>query len=435
MNISVNARYLVVLILSALAVLGSTPLLAAPIVVSGIVVNETAHHPASGAAVELLRATDGESTVITQTRTNTEGRFTFAPQEVGEKEILVVRAEWDGFNYVTPAYDGEGRLEGADITVDPQKVRLAVFESTTEIAALDFTVHHLAIESKQGGLKCVERIMVENPTRKTFLGVGEGQASLLINLPEGAKNVEIDPQTTNAKIEKRPDGWAITKPIPPSVYDPQVLVIINYEVDWPSTMPWERKVDLSRKLQYPTKFFFVAREESDNQLEVTSPLLSEDQHAPLNIAGHMETRIINAVGGPMSDKMALNPSDVLEIEVASPVNSLFWGFLGFIVLLCVAIPLALWKRGGPPETTPGKIGEPKEATGVNGGTFVPSSTTDTEVLTESTNSRNLIERIVLLEEEFQRGEISETEFSISRAALKSKLVDQLLQENPQSPQN
>lgn len=434
MKILVNARYLAVLILSALAVQGSTPLLAAPIGVSGIVVNETAHRPASGAAVELLRATDGESTVITQTRTNAEGRFTFAPQEVGEKEILVVRAEWDGFNYVTPAYDGEGRLEEVDIKVDPQKVRLAVFESTTEIVALDFTVHHLAIESKPGGLKCVERIMVENPTRKTFLGVGEGQASLLINLPEGAKNVEIDPQTTNAKIEKRPDGWAVTKPIPPSAYDPQVLVIINYEMDWPSSKPWERKADLSRKLQYPTKFFFVAREESDNQLEVTSPLLSEDQHAPLNIAGQMETRIINAVGGPMSDKMALNPSDVLEIQVASPVNSLFWGFLGFIVMLCVAIPLALWKRGAPSTKTPGKIGEPKETTGVNGGTFVPSST-DTKVLAEGKSSRNLIERIVLLEEEFKSGEISETEYSISRAALKSELVDQLLQENPQSPQN
>lgn len=433
MKILVNARYLVVLLLSVLAVQAAKPLHASPIKVSGIVVNETAHKPAAGAAVELLRATDGESTVVAQTRANAEGRFSFAPQEVGEKEILVARAEWEGFKYVVPAYDGEGRLEEADFEVNPDNVRLAVFESTTGIVELDFTVHHLAIESRPGGLKCVERIMVENPTRKTFLGVGEGQASLLVNLPEGAKNVEIDPQVTNAKIEKRPDGWAITKPIPPSAYDAQVLVIINYDLDWPSSKPWERQVNLSRKVQYPTKFFFVAREESDNQLEVTSPLLTEDQHAPLNIAGQMETRLINAVGGPMSDKMALSPGDELEIEVASPINSLFWGFLGFVVLLCVAIPLALWKRGTPATKTADKIGEPKGDTGVYGGTLAPSPAAESSA--GNRHSQTLIERIVRLDEEFQSGKISETEYSVSRAALKSELVDQLLQEKPQSPQN
>lgn len=407
--------------------------MAAPVRVAGTVVDETNHRPAAGAIVELMRAAEGGSTPIAKTRADAQGRFAFAPQEASPADILVARSNWKGFVYVMPAFDGPGRLAEMDMKVDPAKVRLAVFESTKEIVPLTFTTHHLAIESKAGGLECVERIVVNNPTRKTFLGLGKNSATILLDLPSGAKNVRFDSEVTNGAIEKRPDGWAVVKPIPPNIYDQRVLVVINYEMDWPSSLPWQRRVDFSRKVQYPTNFFFVARTADDKKLEVTAPKLGADQDAPLPINGTMETRIVNAIGNPgMGGQGAAKPvllsGDDLKIQVAAPVNPLFWGFLGFVILLCVAVPLALWKKKTP-EDSFAKIEEPVSPAGVYGGTLQPGQTSvisETHVLDDEA-ARALIERIAHLDEAFQNGEVEHKEYSTSRANWKAELVQQLSQ--------
>jgi hypothetical protein len=417
----------------AAILLASTPALAAPVRVAGIVVDETNHRPAAGAPVELMRATGGESKLIARTRAGANGRFAFPPQEAGAEDILVTRSDFQGYVYVAPAFDGSGKLAQMDIKVDPAKVRLAVFESTKEIVPLSFTTHHLAVESTNGGLKCVERIVVNNPTRKTFLGLGKNNATILLNLPVGAKNVKFATDVTNGAIEKRPDGWAIVKPIPPNIYDQRVLVVINYDMDWPSSLPWQRRMDFSRKLQYPTKFFFVARETDDKKLEVIAPKLSADQEAPLPMNGGMETRIVNAIGNPgmggQSDaKPVLQSGDELKIQIAAPVNPLFWGFSGFIVLLCLAVPLALWQKKTP-NAEINKIEEPRATAGVYGGTLqtgqAPSIAT-AEVLNDGV-ARDLIERIAALDEEFQNGKVGQQEYSATRATWKTELVQQLSQ--------
>lgn len=423
----------------AAVLLASTPSFAAPVRVSGIVVDETNHRPAAGANVELMRAANGESKLIAKTRADKNGRFVFAPQEAGAEDILVARSDWQGFVYVTPAFDGPGKLAEMNMKVDPAKVRLAVFESTNSIVPLSFTTHHLQVESRPGGLKCVERIVVNNPTRKAFLGLGKNNATILLNLPKGAKNVKFDSDVTNGAIEERPDGWAVIKPIPPSVYDQRVLVVINYDMDWPSSLPWQRRIDFSRKLQYPTNFFFVARQTAEKKLEVTAPQLSKDQEAPLPMNGEMETRIVNAIGNPGmggqgATKPALQAGDDLKIQIAAPVEPLFWGFAGFVLLLVLAVPLALWQRRSPAKdtsvTSSAKIEEPSGATGVYGGTLQPEHVVPVtgiggaEVLND-TLSRDLIERIATLDEDFQNGKVDSQEYSASRALWKNQLVQQL----------
>ncbi len=425
--------YTFLTIIYAAVLLGSTPSFAAPVRVSGIVVDETNHRPAAGARVELMRARDGQSTPVAKTRAGANGRFAFPPQEAGAEDILVARSDWQGYVYVTPAFDGPGKLAQMDIKVNPAKVRLAVFDSTKEIVSLSFTTHHLAVESTPGGLKCVERIVVNNPTRKTFLGLGKNSATILLNLPAGAKNVKFDSDVTNGSIEKRPDGWAVVKPIPPNIYDQRVLVVINYDMDWPSSLPWQRHLDFSRKLQYPTNFFFVARETDDKKLEITAPKLSGDQEAPLPMNGAMETRIVNSIGNPGmggqgASKPALLAGDDLKIQIAAPVNPLFWGFAGFIILLCLAVPLALWQKKSPAVKN-NNIKEPAAAAGVYGGTLQTGQapTVGTAGDFDESVARDLIERIATLDEEFKNGKIDAQEYSTSRANWKAELVQQLSQ--------
>lgn len=405
----------------------SSVAVAAPVRVAGVVFEVTNNHPAPNAVVELLRARDGQSTPIAKVRADAAGRFAFAPQNVGANELLVVRTNWTGYTYVAPAYDASGHLmKQMNTKMDPAKVRLSVYQTTTEIVPLDFMTHHLAVESKSGGIKCVERIIVENPTKKTFLGLGQRRATILLNLPSAAKNVKLDPLVTDGTIEKRPDGYAVIKPIPPTAYEQRTLVIVNYDMDWPSSMPWQRKLDFSRKIQYPTKFFFVARNADDKQLEVVAPKLSAAQEAPLMINGQMETRTVNAIGQPMGGEPVLKAGDDLKIEISSPVNPLFWGFLGFLVLFCLAVPAALLRKNPPaaPKDVEGtsKIEEPPVSGSVYGGTLAVDGP-----IQFSSQASGIIESIAKLDEEFARGTVAQGEYSERRSNLKSQVVEQLLQ--------
>jgi len=407
----------------------STPASAAPVRVSGVVFEETNNHPAPNAIVELLRARDGQSSPVAKVRADAAGRFVFAPQTVAPRELLVVRTNWTGYTYVAPAYDPTGDLaKQTNVKIDPANVRLSVYKTTTQIVPIGFMAHHLAIESKAGGLKCVERIIVENPTKTTFLGLGRRRATVLLNLPPNAKNVKLDSTITDATLEKRDakGDYAVIKPIPPTAYEPRSLIIVNYDMDWPSTLPWKRTLDFSRKVQYPTKFFFVARNADEKRLEVTAPLLSAPQEAPLAINGAMETRTVNAIGRPMGGDAVLKAGDDLKIQISSPVNPLFWGFLGFLILFCLAVPAALLRRSTPAAQTPSKIEEPPVAGSVYPRTLATTLETSGPIQF-SPHASEIIEQIAQLDEEFAGGKMAQAEYSKRRADLKNQAVEQLLQ--------
>jgi hypothetical protein len=102
--------------------------------------------------------------------------------------------------------------------------------------------------------------------------------------------VRLDPKIIDAKLVKTSSGWGVSRLMMPDAYMPmgaQVqtpnALIINYDMDWPSQMPWAKRVDLSRKIMYPTKFFFIARKTDDKGLQVAAPKLLADQEAELPI--------------------------------------------------------------------------------------------------------------------------------------------------------
>jgi hypothetical protein len=414
--------------------LASTPLLAAPTRIAGQVLNDTTGKPAVGAVLEFVKARQGSDPVlVAKMRSDAGGKFGVA-LNLAREDLVFARCNWMGHVYVAPAYDGGGKLQAMGVKLDPQKLKLRIFDTTTSLVPLTFLVHHLAVESAPGGLKCHERFVVENPTRKMFLGLGPRHATLLISLPPGAKNVKLDPGIADAKLEKRPDGWAIIKPIAPNIggADDRNVIAINYEMKWPSSLPWGRTIDFSRRLQYPTKFFFVAREDADKKLKVEAPKLSKDQQAPVNIQGQPQTRWVNIAGRPMGDKPVLQSGDVLNIKISSPVEPLFWGFLGFVVLLLVAIPVVLFRRGKPrlaSEAASRKIAEPKSAE-PQPQASVSMQPCAPEAPVFTLEAEELIERIARLDDAYARGEVEPPEYRRQRAVWKNAVVEQLLQTTP-----
>lgn len=410
-----------------------SPMLLADTSIHGVVVNGSDNKNAAGVNLELRRNGDPgkDGKLIATSISAADGKFSFKVPLAEHDSLLVVRARFQGFSYEVPAYDGGQRLGQFDVKIDPSKVRLPVYDTTTSLVPLTFAVHHLEVKSTPGGIKCSERIVVNNPTKKTFLGLGQNHATILLDLPDDAKNVTLDPQVTDGKLIKNPGGYSIAKAIVPSINGEDTNLIVNYEMDWPSKLPWKRSLNLSREIQYSTRFFFVQRSDTERGLQVKGFKIAEkakdplslDQTVQLNINGEPQGRVINAIGSPKADDFALVPGDELQIEVSNPVNPTFWAFFGFLLLLIVLIPLSLWRRSATPSSNnvkADKMGEPVNAQSVSRRTLQPGATSSKWL--ETPEAVVLIEQLAALDEAFTAGEIEEEDYLARREVCKRALL-------------
>lgn len=407
---------------------------AAPTVISGLAKDGTnANKPLAGATVQLVRPGDkGKKTTLAVTQTDAAGRFAFPARDYGASELLMASIPHQGFDYWAVAYDGGNKLKSVGIDVKPQKVDLLVFDTSTQPVPLDFKVHHLAIESGEKGLKCVERIVVHNHSRQTLLGVGPRKISVLLDLPKAAKNVRLDPKITDAKLIETPNGWGVVRPITPDAYGAPNNIIVTYEVEWPPSLPWAKAMDLSRKTIYPTKFFFVARTTEDKELKITAPKLSSDAEAPVPIDGQTQTRIVNSIGAPRMPQggapMALPAGQNLQIGISRPVSPLFWGFAAMTLALCLFLPLAMVKprrkNREPKSAEPAYEGLVSEQSSAQGAVFPALNGFGTD-LALTPASRDLIQKIADLDDQNEAGTIAPGEYQSRRAAWKKQLIESL----------
>jgi 5-hydroxyisourate hydrolase-like protein (transthyretin family) len=168
--------------------LSSTSLVAqaASIPILGVARNITTSKPLSGASVRLVQPNDkGQREVIATAQTDANGRFQFAPRDYGKTQVLMTEVTHGGMDYWRLAYDGGNVLKSKmGLKIDPKNVDLQVFDTTTKAIPLDFQVHHLAVETSPNGLKCVERIVVQNASKTTLLGVGPNRVTVMLDLPK-----------------------------------------------------------------------------------------------------------------------------------------------------------------------------------------------------------------------------------------------------------
>ena len=424
---------------------------AAPTPISGVVRDGTkGNAPMPGAPVQLIRPGDnGAKKVLETVNTDATGRFLFPAREWGADDLLMANVPHQGYDYAAVAYDGGNKLKAVGMNVNPLQVDVSTYDTTTKNVPLQFQVHHLAIKSTETGLNVIERIVVINPTEKTFLGIGPRKISVLFNVPKDAKDVKLDPKITDAKLIKTSSGYGIERPITPEAYGARNAIIFSYNVDWPSKLPWAKKIDLSRELNYPTQFFFVARLPDDKNLEVVAPLLGKSTDADLPIDGKTETRIVNSIGAPQMPGMpggekndpVLSAGTKMSVVIERPVNPLFWAFSAMVVGLIVFLPVAMIKpRRSRSAARAAKSAEPQAeqrvnlpasapdmANGANGTVVAAANSAATNVadLTLSPQAQMLIAQIAQLDDEHEAGRIEAEEYQVRRAAWKAQLLDKL----------
>ncbi len=416
--------------------------LALPTTISGVAKDgSNGNRPLADVAVQLIRpAKEGGKVTLATTRTDAAGRFSFPARQYPDADLLMANISRGGFDYPAVAFDGGRKLKQVGITVNPQKVELLVFDTSTQPVPIDFQVHHLAISTTKTGIHCIERIVVHNHSKTTFLGVGPRRISVLLDIPKAAKNIKLDPKIADAKLIETKDGWGIVKPVTPDAYGVSNALILSYDMDWPSAMPWAKNIDLSRKAVYPTKFFFVARTTEDKDLLVTAPKLSPDTDAPVPIDGQTQTRIINSLGAPMMPQggapPALSAGQELSIQVSKPVSSTFWGFAVMTVALCLFLPVAMIKpkrkngAASKAESAPVNFAEPSngalvsEQSWARDGIYGASNGLGTDLALTQT-SRELIQKIADLDDLREAGKVEDAEYRTRRTAWKTQLIESL----------
>jgi hypothetical protein len=420
---------------------------AAPVRIAGQVTNGSRNKaPAAGATIKLVRMDEqnGGAAVLRTAKADARGAFDMGRVDVPQDDLLFARVEWQGYPYISPAYDGGKQLQGFDIK--PEKLELAVFDTTEDDPPMAFSVHHVAVKTEGANLKCIERIVVENGSNKTYIGTGKNGITILLPLPKGAKDVKIDPRLVDAKLHNFNGVYGVSKPIMPQEAGQRNAVIVEY------TMPWTKEgVNLSRKLQYPTLFFFVAREESDKELQVNAPQLGKDETQELPIDGGMQKRIVNPIGSPQGPEPALQAGTDVKIVVTRPTNPLVWAFVAFVGALCAIVPLTLLRKRAAPRkpivVTNGDIGvntgkshpvgaevthnggarkiaEPATGASVNGRIHTALAVSP-DLIAMPPAARELIDRLAQLDEDWEAGKIERDVYDERRAAWKTKLIELL----------
>ena len=393
------------------------------------------NRPLPGQLVQLIVPGDGNARkLLATTQTDANGHFSFPAREWGADALLMANVPHQGYDYFGVAYDGGNKLQKVGMTVNPSKVDVLTFDTTTKTVPLQFQVHHLAINSTDTGLHVIERIVVINPTNKTFLGIGPRHVSVLLNVPKGAQNVALDPKITDAKMFQTSSGWGIERAITPQAYGARNALIFSYDMDWPSKLPWAKKIDLSREINYPTQFFFVARLPDDKNLDVAAPLLGAATSTDLPVGDKTETRVVNSIGAPQMPGMpgAANTDPVLAagkmmpMVISRPVNPLFWAFAALTAGLVVFLPFAMIKPRRSKSAEPQKSARVKLPTSAPGAaSAIGNGFHGSEDVTLSPGARDLIAQIARLDDEHEAGRIEDAAYHSQRAAWKAELMQSL----------
>jgi len=210
-------------------------------VISGTAVNGSAGDRALAGTEIVLRASqDGAFVPVAATTTDDQGRFLFSELPVNQGLIYL-----PGVNHFGIHYPGSRVRLTPDQTT--ARVRLIAFETAASPSPLISRRHEIGVQPGKGYLEVTETIVVENPSRATFVGQATDDrppVTLRLSLPEGIDKVTFDREFHGRNFQLH-EGRLITElPWPPG----------SRELKFIYRVPVEQRFGvLSRVLDLPTE--------------------------------------------------------------------------------------------------------------------------------------------------------------------------------------
>ncbi len=135
-----------------------------PGVISGAVVNLSRERaPAAGVEVALRTVVDGDFLLVAETVADERGRFRFEGLPVGDECTYVAGANHGEVHYPGPRLRLPERQAEAN-------VEIGVYDAVSYPSPLVIRRHHIRLRSERAAIHVTEEILIENPTKVTFVG-------------------------------------------------------------------------------------------------------------------------------------------------------------------------------------------------------------------------------------------------------------------------
>ncbi|MGI2335097.1 MAG: hypothetical protein ACRKGH_00390 [Dehalogenimonas sp.] len=361
-----------VLVFSVMFLLSFHPLTAAE--ADGSITGQVINGSPNGGPVEELSlilegyAANANEPIITETVADGDGNFTFTGLNTDPAITYYVTAEYLGITYYSEAINYPAAI--TDISVE-----LLIYETTQSNDGITIALSHTIIYLEDDGLSFTEFFIIENSGNNTFIGSGQvvdtSPVTLMFPIPSEAEHIEIGEEIAGNVVFTNA-GLVYTGPVRPGytpatysyyIHNTQAQFIFNRQLEYPQAS-YELLVQGFEKIIAP-------------QLTRNEPLVIEDvtyeYFSGTNIAS----------------------GEALSIELSglrsNTVQTVLW--VGGALVLLVAGFVFLLRRGGG------------------------SNTSD-----EPDRREELLLQIARLDDEYESGDIDETEYRTQRSELKNAIL-------------
>jgi mono/diheme cytochrome c family protein len=375
---------------------GATPLAeAAPAMggISGSVVNASGGEVPAGLEVT-LRGFDEMRPVITQTTTlQSDGTYIFQEVDMPAGRAFLVTVDYQGTVYGSDIAIAQADLPLLDLLV-------TIFETTSDASILSADRLHLFLEFVgEDTLRVIQLYILSNPTNMTLVPPEEGQPTVRFSLPEGATNLEIQDGVLGGRFIETEDGFGDTVSIRPGAG--------SYELLYAFEMPYDRKLDLVQPMSVPVNAVVVLVPEDG--IKVKGETLVDEGTRDVQGAQY---RLFNGGSIPAGSELSLSisgrPSTTAPTLTAGSSTNLVIG-LGIFGLTLILAGVFLYRRSRTAES---------EAEDESDRDITQD---DTEYETES--AETLMDAIIVLDDQYQAGQLPESAYLERRAKLKQRLSE------------
>lgn len=349
-------------------------------VITGSVYNITNSSSTAGLEVNLLGFDTGSGQPIyTQKQSvSKNGTYRFENIEPRENCTYVVVVTYQGVQYSSTAIEMRELINNQTATRP-----IEVFEASRDQGQLSVERRHIFLDfTEDGNLQVVEMMLIHNASQVAFVGAEDGGAVLEITLPADAQNLRFD-DSSGSRFSSVPNGFIDTMPVQPGS---QHQILFAYD------LPYTGKLDLALPVTMNTDQVLVMLPES-NLKAASSQLTSMGQQPLDGVTVNMFSASNLAAGSALNLEISGRQGKKVSMRTNSTTN------LGIgLLALGLVMALALWRYSSQRKAQ------------------------QDDLLTRANpTAEELMDAIIVLDDSYQSGELSEECYQTRRAELKTAL--------------
>lgn len=375
--------------------------------IEGAVVNVTKDAPPGSTAnltVTLMSAAHGATSIVTQTtRTDAEGKFTFTNLDPISTTRYLVATRYADVEY----YSGIMAFTTAPPTLSAS---ISVYESTEDPSVVRILETHLVFDPQAPWLVVQQIIVLENPTDRVYINRAAvpHPPTLIVPILAKAIDIQFDDQTVDQTTLRGDGVLTYTLPIGPG----KDQILFQYVVPYTPPKYQVRLTLVNDVAKLGLYLVDVGATMQSQQLTTAPNPMGDTPGAPKLLALTGEKLAAGTTVQATMDKLPAATTSPDKTATAAP--ALFGGntTIGIVVLalaagaaVTVIAYLFLRRRHARADEEEGEDEDEEE-----------------EEASDDPRA-NLLRQIAALDDEFDAGALTESEYKKQRAALKSQLTE------------